>query len=263
MLIDEYLHYLERVRRASANTLRLRETYMRQLAADLDPAEATDAQLRAWIAARPDWSRETVNAVTSTFRSFYRWAFEVGRIATDPAARLPRLRVPQRVPRIATEEQIAAGLASADRRTRVATRLGAECGLRVHEMAKLATTDRRGEWLVIVGKGGYTRTVYVSPELADELDALEAEHGPGYYFPSPRGGHLTAEAIRQRIRRVLGTNPHSLRHRAGTTVYRGTGNDLRLAQVFLGHRNPQTTAVYVHVQRADLMAAGAAARIAA
>lgn len=262
-MIDDYLDYLENVRRVSRNTLRLREIYVRKLEEDHALAEVTDAQLRAWIAARTHWSRETVNAVTATFRSFFRWAFEMGRIPVDPAAHLRRLTVPYRVPRIATDEHIAAGMRSKSRAIRAMTMLGAECGLRVHEMAKLHTRDRHDDWLVIVGKGGQTRTVHMSPELIHELDALEREQGAGWYFPSPRGGHLSSEATRMRISRELGTNPHSLRHRAGTIVYRGTGNDLRLAQVFLGHRNPQTTAGYVHVQRADLLAASQAARIAA
>jgi site-specific recombinase XerD len=54
-----------------------------------------------------------------------------------------------------------------------------------------------------------------------------------------------------------------LRHRAGTTVYQRTGHDLRLTQVFLGHSDPSTTAIYVHVNDDDLRAASEAARIAA
>lgn len=261
MLISEYLLYLSNVRRLSANTLRLRELYMRKIASDHDLLTVTTTELRTWIAG-PDWSRETVNAVTATARSFFMWAHEVGRRADDPAAALRGLPVPFRKPRIASSSAIHAGLTAASLRTRAATMLGAECGLRVHEIAKLHTNDRDGEWLTILGKGGQTRVVHASPELCAVLDALVADQA-GWYFPSPKGGHVTAEAVRKRIRRDLGTNPHSLRHRAATTVYRGTGNDLRTTQVFLGHASPQTTARYVHVERDDLLRASSASRLAA
>lgn len=265
MIIDDYLAYLADVRRLSAATVRLRSTYLAQLHSDcFDLLVITTAQLRVWIAARPEWAPQTVNAATSTFRSFYRWAHEVGRIPTDPAAPLRTVAVPTRKPRIATLEQIGAGLA-AKLEVRALTMLGVECGLRVHEIAKLAKTDRDDDWLTIVGKGGQQRSVHISPELAAVLDALDAKApGSPWYFPSrSRTGHVTTETLRVWTRRILGTNPHSLRHRAGTTVYRGTGNNLRLTQVFLGHRYPATTAIYVHVERDDLLRAGEAARLAA
>lgn len=265
MLIEEYLTYLTAVRRLSRNTVRLREVYIRQLADDLDLRHATPVQLQTWLARHDEWSPATVNAATATMRSFYEWAVESGILSVNPARKIACLTIPPSKPNIATPEQIAAGLASDDAYVRAFTRLGAECGLRVHEIAKLHTNDRRGEWLTIVGKGGRSRVVHVPDELAAELDDLEARQGAGHYFRSPATtrAHLTSEAVRQRMTRVTGTNPHSLRHRAGTTVYRRTGNDLRLTQVFLGHASARTTEIYVHVERDDLIAASAAARIAA
>lgn len=266
MLIEEYEWYLRAVQGVSRGTVKLRLVHIRMLARDSDLLRATTATLRTWIATRgaaAEWAPKTVNTVTESLRSFYRWANEIGHVETNPAAQLRRVTVPNRTPKIATDAEIAAGVASADRVTRAATLLGAECGLRVHEIAKLHTDDRDDEWLTIVGKGGKVRAVHMSPELAELLDTIETEQGAGHYFPNGRGGHLCTDTIRSRIQRTLGTNPHSLRHRAGTTVYRGTGNDLRVTQVFLGHAKSSTTAIYVHVERDDLIAASAAARVAA
>ncbi len=266
MLIDDYLAYLSNVRRVSPNTLRLRSTYVGMLAADVELLDATTTQLQTWIA-RPEmeWSARTTNAVTATVRSFYRWAFESGRISSDPGAALRMVAVPERKPRIASLAQIDAGLSSKRREVQAMTMLGAECGLRVHEIAKLHRDERDGEWLTIIGKGGRQRAVHMSPELCAVLDAIEARMDAGnrHYFASRNGGHVTTETLRVWSRRELGTNPHSLRHRAGTNVYRGTGNNLRVTQVFLGHRYPATTAIYVHVEREDLLRASEAARLAA
>lgn len=265
LIIDEYLTYIATVRRLSANTVRQRAVYLPRLAGDLEPLSASTEQLREWIARRDDWSPATVNVVVAALRSFYSWAVEMGRIDRDPSARLRYVPVPHRKPRIARREHLDAGLASDRIEVRVMTRLGAECGLRVHEIAKLRKDERDGEWLTIIGKGAHQRSVHLSPELRAELDKLAVRHPESpWYFPSPcRTDHLATETLRKWSRRILATNPHSLRHRAGTTVYRGTGNNLRVTQVFLGHRNPATTAIYVHVERDDLILAGEAARIAA
>lgn len=64
--------------------------------------------------------------------------------------------------------------------------------------------------------------------------------------------HMSPESVYQAMRRALGVNPHSLRHRAATTVYRGSGHDIRLTQEFCGHASPEMTARYVHIDERDL-----------
>lgn len=83
----------------------------------------------------------------------------------------------------------------------------------------------------------------------------------GFYFPGRFKAHAAPSTIWKHVRALTGLNTHSLRHRAGTMVYRRTGYDLRLAQEFLGHSNPATTAIYVHVEREQLMRAAEATRM--
>lgn len=72
--------------------------------------------------------------------------------------------------------------------------------------------------------------------------------------------HVTPETVYNKIHKAVG-NTHSLRHRAATAVYRGTGNDLRVTQEFLGHASPAMTARYVHVTDRDLELAAIAAQL--
>lgn len=72
--------------------------------------------------------------------------------------------------------------------------------------------------------------------------------------------HVDPNTVGTRIRRAVG-NPHSLRHRAATSVYRGTGNNIRVTQEFLGHASPAMTARYVHVNSHDLELAATAAQL--
>lgn len=262
MSIRQYTNYLTNVRRLRPNTVRLRSFYAEKLLdAFPDVTQTTAADLSAWVASRPDWSAETVNAAISTARSFYAWAVVVGLIPTSPAATLNLVRVPNKTAPIASDDAILWAVVRAPNEDAAMILLGAECGLRVHEIAKLHTQDRDGEWLTVIGKGGQSRRVHISPELAIFLDGIESRHGFGYYFRGKRGGHIVIQTVYRHIKRWTGMNPHSLRHRAGTTVYRATGNDIRLAQVFLGHASPETTARYVHVEQEDLIRASRGSRM--
>lgn len=73
--------------------------------------------------------------------------------------------------------------------------------------------------------------------------------------------HVTPACIYRWIKDAMGANTHALRHRAATAVYKGTNNDLRVTQEFLGHSTPQMTARYVHVTDRDLRLAAMAAQL--
>lgn len=261
-MLDDYTRYLTRKRRAP-RTIRLRVYWITRLMRKWpNPLACTIDDLEAFIDSRP-WSPATQQTIVLSFRSFYRWAHETGLIPANPTFELANIRVVRSPSRIASESAIATAIEEAPLLDKAMILLGAECGLRVHEITKLHRDDRHGEWLRIVGKGGVLREVWLSPELAALLDEIEATRMRwGYYFAGKSGGHMHETTVWRHISRWLGSNPHSLRHRAGTKVWRTTG-DIRVAQQFLGHARPETTAIYLHVERDDLARAGQATRIAA
>lgn len=255
-IIDEYKLYV-RNETTSPSTVRVRDHYIDRLTADLDVEIATEAQLETWLRSH-GWAPSSVNSALASIRHFYRWAERYGHIPDNPTRWLRRVRVPRKMGRIASDEAILGACMRSTVSTRIMILLGAECGLRRAEIAAVHRDDIEGEWLYVVGKGGHQRTVHLSPDM---LELLKVHPEPGWLFPGATGSHMTPDAVYQRIRRALGTNPHSLRHRAGTTVFEGTGNNLRVAQEFLGHASPEMTARYVHVTRGDLQRASAAARL--
>lgn len=258
-MIRKYKLYVQN-ETESPSTIRLRYHYIDRLVEDLDPTVASEAQLETWLRSK-GWSPTSVNCALASLRHFYRWAERYGHIPVNPTKWLRRVRVPRKMGRMASDEAIQQGAMKASVATRIMILLGAECGLRRSEIAAVHRDDIEGEWLHVIGKGGHQRTQHLSPDL---LELLAVHPEQGWLFPNKKkGGHLTGEAVYQRIRRAVGVNPHALRHRAGTAVYEGTGNNLRVAQVFLGHATPEMTARYVHTTREDLRRAGAAARLAA
>jgi integrase len=265
-ILNEYRDAL-RFRRLSAGTIRLRSFYADKLLEwlgeqEVSPFSATELDIERFLFGDSALFQNTQAVMLASVRTFFRWAVKSNRMTVNPAADLAPVRVRRLPSRIASDEAIAAGLSRATTSERAMILLGAECGLRVSEIASLRVSDRDGEWLHIKGKGGVQRDVWTTPDLRGALDALErGSVRGGWYFPGLSNGHVVVSTIWKHISTLVNTNPHSLRHRAGTTVYKGTGNNIRVAQEFLGHSSPTTTAVYLHVNRDDLEMAGRAAQM--
>ena len=265
-MIQQYTQHMIR-RRRSPNTIRLRLFYLHKFEAwySQDLADAQHDDFETYIFANRNWSENTQQTATATIRSFYGWAHREGLLGQNPARDLPAIQVHRRRPRIASETAIRHAIQCDDPADRTMVMLGAECGLRVSEIANLNLSDRDGEWLHIIGKGNKLRTLHISPELCAMLDMIEAttmRHR--HYFPGRSGIYpMHPSTIWRHITTVLDSNPHSLRRRAGTVVYRNSGHDIRLAQIFLGHSKSTTTEDYLDINDGDLLLAGSYARIAA
>lgn len=248
-------------RRNSRETVRTQLSFLRRLESDVDLLTATEFQLDEWMHAH-GWADESINTALSSVRALFAWMVRAGHRTDNPAAELRRIRVNRKPARIAGDDAIAAALANpaTTDRVRLMIMLGAECGLRRAEIAKARTDDLDGDRLHVKGKGGKHRTVYVSPAAAALIQASE----PGWLFPSPLGDRpIQPDAVYDCVMRAVGVNTHALRHRAGTTVYQGTGHDLRVTQEFLGHSSPIMTARYVHVNEDDLRGASRVAMLGA
>lgn len=253
--------------RLGARTVEMRLYWAHRLIAfGVDPKTVTTDGLHEYLEAHPDWSTGTLHVVISSLHSLFRWAQRTGRRADDPSAPITAPKEHRQRARIADDGAIVTALAEASIEDQAILLLGAEGGLRCSEIAGLRRSDRDGEWLDVLGKGRKLRPVHLSPECQELLDSIEATTMRcGFYFPSTvhEGRPLTANTVWRRVNQMTGYNTHALRHRAGTTVYRNSGHDLRLTQEFLGHASPTTTAIYVHIDRDDMRRASVASRMAA
>lgn len=96
-------------------------------------------------------------------------------------------------------------------------------------------------------KGKATRTVYIEPELANEMRAILASGQLPDAFQLLRVFKKACEARGSSAELVL----HSLRHTTATRLL-SAGVDMRVVQQILGHKSITTTQRYTHVQEGML-----------
>ncbi len=247
----------------SAQTIKSRRYKMVHLAALLMPSGPKDVTTEQIVQAfaRQQWKPETRKAYRNTISSFFRWLHKSGRRSDDPSLDVPRVKKPHAHPRPCPDRYIAAAMEMATSSERLMIRLGAECGLRRGEIARVhsddVVADSAGRSLIVRGKGDKQRIVPLPDDLAGII--MDAR---GYLFPGRFGGHVEESYIGDHISRLLpdGYAAHTLRHRFATTAYAAT-HDLFVVAELLGHESVETTEHYVAMPDGRLREATAAVRL--
>jgi site-specific recombinase XerD len=138
-------------------------------------------------------------------------------------------------------------------------------GLRVSEVTQLQVSDIDSNRMVIrvrQGKGRKDRYVMLAPTLLTILRRYWLRERPSkWLFPGkhsqPISNHAAVEACRKAGVAAGLKKPvtmRALRHSFATHLLEN-GNDIRIIQTLLGHRNVRTTEVYTHVSTGTVRAA--------
>jgi integrase/recombinase XerD len=225
-----------------------------------------------WVE-RQGWSRTTRCTNLGIIRPFLEWGAACERIRGGVGFRLRNPRRPQPIPRALKGGQVETLLdvGVPDLRGRVIVLLEGQCALRRAEVAAIRwpmDVDLNDRKILVHGKGGTERMVYLSEETAAAIRAWLGERGtaPGALvcaYGSTR--HLTPTWIGILVARWMedsglktlphdGVSGHALRHTAATRMLRD-GNNLRVVQVAVGHVNLATTARYLKVDDPEVRAA--------
>ncbi|HXF81946.1 MAG TPA: site-specific tyrosine recombinase XerD [bacterium] len=241
------------------------------------PAEVTRAVVTLYLLTlrRRGRAPATVKRRVAAIRALFRHLVREQVVAIDPTVDLQAPRLPRRLPRVLTVQEVEALLAAPDPSTpeglrdRAMLELLYASGLRVSELIglDLGDVDLAAELVRCVGKGGKERVVPLgSRAIAALLDyqrrgrpVLVGRSGRQALFVSRRG-RLTRQGcwklLRAHARRAGITTPltpHVLRHSFATHLLEG-GADLRAVQEMLGHASVSTTQIYTHVARDRLRA---------
>ncbi len=205
----------------------------------------------------------SINLYLAIIRVFYNYLkYEEKIKLLNPVKANCRLRVPKPLPRAMREEQIDEFFeAVKTKRDWAMFRLMLRCGLRVEEVAKLSLGDidlKRRRIMVVDGKGGKDRVVYVSDDAADGLLAylkLRSHRRIKKVFLVEKGDYkgqpISVRGIQKRMeyyanKTGLKISCHCLRHTMATQLLNADA-EVESIQDLLGHNWITTTQRYCQV----------------
>ncbi len=217
-----------------------------------------------------DYKQTSRARMLSAIRRLFQYLHREKVRADDPSALLVSPKLPQRLPKDISEEQVDALLDAPDPNDPVELRDKAmlellyATGLRVTELVSLTMENvslRQGV-VRVTGKGGKERLVPMGENAVDWIETfiqqgrplLLGETSSDVVFPSKRARQMTRQTFWHRIKYyavIAGIDtdqlsPHVLRHAFATHLL-NYGADLRVVQMLLGHSDLSTTQIYTHV----------------
>ena len=216
-------------------------------------------------------SKTSVARSLAAVRSLFRWLARQGIVEQNPAALVATPRLPKKLPRVPTIEEINAVLDAAmpeqapfPERDRVIFELLYGCGLRNSELVGINMGDIHwsNEAILVRGKGRKQRLVPFGDTAAQAMrDYLptrqkmlaEQKRTSPALFLNLRGGRLTTRSVGRIVKQIAiarglspDLHPHTLRHAFGTHMLE-EGADLRAIQELLGHERLATTQRYTQL----------------
>lgn len=177
---------------------------------------------------------------------------------------LERPKKSRKLPSILSQEEVLQIItATQNIKHRAIIALIYSCGLRISELINLKLADfhiERKQLIVKNGKGRKDRYISLADSFLPLLSNYYYSYKPKLFFvEGQNGGKYSAESVRQFLKKsclksgILKTvTPHTLRHSYATHLLEN-GVDIRYIQSLLGHAKPETTMIYTHVKRKDLM----------
>lgn len=226
-------------------------------------------EYQTWLADQ-DYKQTSRARMLSAIRRLFQYLHREKVRADDPTALLVSPKLPQRLPKDLTEEQVEALLDAPDPndpmelRDKAMLELLYATGLRVTELVSLTMENmslRQGV-VRITGKGGKERLVPMGESAVDWIDmfisqgrgVLLGQNTSDVVFPSKRARQMTRQTFWHRIKHYASVagidsdslSPHVLRHAFATHLL-NYGADLRVVQMLLGHSDLSTTQIYTHV----------------
>lgn len=205
----------------------------------------------------------TINCHLFCISGFYQYLhYEKGLKTVNPVKKRSTLRVPKPLPRHVKDEELSLFFKVVKGfRDRAIFMLMLRCGLRVEEVAhlKLPAIDlKRRSLIILQGKGGKSRVVYLSKDAYDALVAYlkvrKASRTQGFFLVekgSCKGQPISVRGIQKRMEyyaRNAGVpiSCHQLRHTMATQMLNADAQ-LETIQDLLGHNWVTTTQRYCKV----------------
>jgi integrase/recombinase XerD len=286
LYLDSFLEMMAVERGSAKNTL---EAYKRDLmqfanfikSEGIGLAEASSEHIRHYFSYlhKEGLAAQSTSRHLSTLRQFYKFLLLEGLRSDNPCSIIDSPKRNKALPKILSEDDMINLLKAAYKdpspegiRGGALLEILYASGLRVSELISLKydTVTRKGQMLLVTGKGNKERLVPMNEHAAQSLEKylsvrpifLPSTQGSPWLFPSrSRSGHLTRQRFGQILKDlavVAGidpqkVSPHVVRHAFATHLL-SHGADLISVQKMLGHADISTTQIYTHILKEKLHA---------
>ena len=284
-LIEGFSSYLEHEKRASEYTLKnymvdlgqFSEFTREKLKKSEGNVKITDIDhlvIREYVGSLFGKKNPTsISRKLSTLRSFFDYCLKKGAVKTNPAKEVSSPKIPKRIPKFLTVDEVFALIEAPDtasamgRRDRAILELLYASGLRVSELVglKMSELDIKEGMVRVLGKGRKERLVPVGEKACEALrQYLELRPALVYgdsdaVFINKHGKRISVRSVERMLIKYLkqsGINksvtPHVLRHTFATHLL-NAGADMRGIQELLGHTSLSTTQKYTHIGLEKMM----------
>ena len=264
-------------RNASAHTIKAYRTDLAQFADYIGPQNwrhIDHVLIRGYLASLYErgLSKTSVARALAALRSLYRWMAQEGEVEQNPAALVATPKLPKKLPRVPTIEEVNTVLDSEmpecsafSERDQVILELLYGCGIRNSELIGINLDDIRwsNEVVLVRGKGRKERYVPFGDSAKSAVQAyLPARQrvlgetkrtSERALLINLRGARLTTRSVGRIVKQIAvarglspDVHPHTLRHAFGTHMLE-EGADLRAIQEMLGHERLSTTQRYTQL----------------
>ena len=265
-----------RERNASAHTIKAYEGDLKRFATYVGSAGWDDidhVRVRGFLSHlyEEGLSKTSVARALAAVRSLYRWLAREGVVEQNPAALVATPKLPKKLPRVPTLEEMNAVLdsgmpesAAFAERDQLIFELLYGCGIRNSELVGINLEDVRAsnEAILIRGKGKKQRYVPFGETARAVMDAYlparrkvlaERKTTTPALLINLRGSRITTRSVGRIVKQIAVSrglppdiHPHTLRHAFGTHMLE-EGADLRAIQEMLGHQRLSTTQRYTQL----------------
>jgi integrase/recombinase XerD len=212
-------------------------------------------------------SPTTINTYARGVRAFWGWLKAEQIIDPNPLAAVKAPKLPRRIPKVYTEDQLRMVLKTVERRPReiaiIETFL--DSGMRLSELTGLSIKDvnLKTGTIKVFGKGSKERFVYISPmtslKIEEYLTTRSSIVDEDPVFATIDGRPLSlnrVQVILQEVGKKAGIGerlaPHKLRHTYATMSLRN-GSNLEYLRIAMGHTDIKTTSdCYLAMSNQDI-----------
>lgn len=269
-LLSEYLESIEIEKGLSKNSI---EAYGRDIESfiefidDKNPDNISRSDLYDFIKnlRLKNYAPSSVTRKIASIKGWFRWLKINEKIEIDPSISLESPKIPQKLPKVISIDEIEKIFSSKlDCTEKAIFELLYGCGLRVSELTnlELKNIDLNSKILRCFGKGSKERIIPIGEKAKEailkylELRNLYPNNNSKKLFINKRGKAISRQEVyilSQKVGKIIDKHisPHVFRHSFATHLLEN-GADLRVVQELLGHSSVSTTQLYTHVSKKRL-----------